>query len=380
MLMPMCSFRIGDWEVSLSKDSKPRELMIELTTECNLNCIHCFRNSMRESFGRMTRDIMERILSEIEITGVKAVSLSGWGEPSCHPDFLWFIKELKTRGVKVLLNTNGTLLSKFAEDLVKLGVDEIVVSVDAVEPEIYKKIRRGSILSECIGGIKALYDAKRRYVSTKPLVGVQFTINTMNFDQIYKLALFANHLGVGLIYISNIIPVSREHEKLACYSSQRCVEEVLKQIDKLAKELLSFWNIYVVKSYLDPMQSFYCPFIESDALFIRWDGKVAPCMHYSHDWKFVLNGIERNIKKVIFGDIKTQSLIDIWRNPDYVQFRFRAKFGYKPSCLDCELQEWCSYTLSNESDCYGNSPTCAHCPYARGLVSCPLLSGLGLFW
>ena len=110
----MCSFRIGDWEVSLSKDSKPRELMIELTTECNLNCIHCFRNSMRESFGRMTRDIMERILSEIEITGVKAVSLSGWGEPSCHPDFLWFIKELKTRGVKVLLNTNGTLLSKFA--------------------------------------------------------------------------------------------------------------------------------------------------------------------------------------------------------------------------------------------------------------------------
>jgi len=376
----MCSFRIGDWEVSLSKDSKPRELMIELTTECNLNCVHCFRNSMRESFGRMTRDIMERILSEIEITGVKAVSLSGWGEPLCHPDFLWFIKELKTRGVKVLLNTNGTLLSKFAEDLVKLGVDEIVVSVDAVEPEIYKKIRRGGILSECIGGIKALYDAKRKYVSTKPLVGVQFTINTMNFDQIYKLALFANHLGVGLIYISNIIPVSREHEKLACYSSQRCVEEVLKQIDKLAKELLSFWNIYVVKSYLAPTQSFHCPFIENDALFIRWDGKVAPCMHYSHDWKFVLNGIERNIKKVIFGDIKTQSLIDIWRNPDYIQFRFKAKFGYKPSCFDCELQEWCSYTFSNESDCYGNSPTCAHCPYARGLVSCPLLSGLGLFW
>lgn len=376
--MGCLSFRIGDWNIALAEDSKPHELMIELTTECNLNCLHCFRNSMREPFGSMTKETMVRILSEIEKNGVKAVSLSGWGEPLYHPDALWFIEELKKRDVRVLLNTNGILLLDNIEKLVRLGVDVIIVSLDATEPETYAEIRRGGSFDLCIKSLRKLCEAKRKYASNRPLIGIQFTINIMNVYNIHKLSLFARKYGIGLIYLSNLIPVSKKHEELACYQNEECVREFSRQIDILGRKIIDIWNVYVSRCYMIPQQTFQCPFIENRALFIRWDGKVAPCMQYSHDWEFFFDGIGRTIKRVIFGDINTESLMDIWRKDEYAQFRFRVAFGYRPSCFDCTLRDWCSYTFSNESDCYGNTPTCAHCPFARGLVSCPLLTPLRL--
>jgi len=370
------TFRIGDWNIALVPDSKPRELMVELTTECNLRCLHCFRNSMNEPFGSMTEGTMERILEEIDNNGIRAVTLSGWGEPLYHPKAIWFIEELKKRDVRVLLNTNGIFLSKHIKKVVELGIDVIVMSIDAVDPVIYARIRKGGSLDACILSLKKLYEAKRELRSDRPLIGIQFTVNTMNVRQISRLSEFARKFGVGLIYLSNIIPVSPAHEKLACYSDEGCIEEFSKQIRIVGKKIVDIWNIYVSKCYMKPQQAFYCPFIDNNAMFIRWDGKVAPCMQYSHDWTFYMKGIRRDIKAVIFGSINNEGVSEIWRKIEYVKFRFRAAFGYKPSCFDCSLEEWCSYTFSNESDCYGNTPTCAHCPFARGLVSCPLLSPL----
>ncbi|MCR8472326.1 MAG: radical SAM protein [Crenarchaeota archaeon] len=372
-VQPQEKFQIGDWEISLVPQSKPRELVIELTTECNLNCLHCFRSSMKEPFGSMSNGTMTRVLEEVSNNNIKAVTLSGLGEPLYHPKALWFIKELKERGARVLLNTNGIFLSKHLNEIIDLGVDALILSIEGLEPETYKLFRIGADLDIAIQCIRGTYSKKRELKSNLPLVGVQFTLTRVNANQIGKLSELIRN-GVGVIIISNIIPISHYYEELACFNDEDCAKLYSEQLEILGRKLVDVWNVFVSRSYTTPQQTFHCPFVENDALFIRWDGKVAPCLHYSHDWVFYMNGTRRSIKSVIFGDVKEESIVDIWRKINYVMFRFKAKFGYKPSCFDCHLRNWCSYTFSNEADCYGNTPTCAHCPLARGLSSCPLVS------
>ncbi len=363
------SFR--NWDVYLSESSFPEEVMVELTTHCNLSCIHCFRNTMKEDFGWMSDDIIRSTLKYIVENNVKRVSLSGWGEPLLHPKALWFIEKLKEKDIFVILNTNGVLLSRFADRIVELCVDEVIVSVDSVRKSTYESIRRGSNIDNILSGLEHVRNLKKEFGSTKPLLSIQFTVNILNYHDIPYLIDFANKFGIGKIVLSNIIPVSRNHEELACYNDEECISRSEEYIRELGRRLAFIWNIQFVKSYFRPQQAFSCPFIDRNALFIRWDGGIAPCINYAHSWRFYYDGVPRDINSVIFGHIR-DGLLNVWRRREYVEFRFRAEFGYRPSCFDCELKDYCYYTLSNDSDCYGNSPTCAHCPYARGLSICPL--------
>ncbi len=364
--------RLGEWIVNVDKASRPYEAMIEVTMKCNLKCIHCFRNNLMEDLGEMELSDFKRVLSNAERAGIKKVVFSGWGEPLVHNDILEMLRLCKERGFTVLLNTNGTLLREYANDLVKLGVDEIVVSVDAVSHELYESIRVGGeidVVTEGLIKIKELMLGKGIW---KPSVSIQFTLNRRNVKELRKLIEYARIVGATHVFISNVIPLStKSEEKIACYLSDDCLYEVKRLGMDLAKISLETKVLITLPSMSISVER-SCPFITKKALFIRWDGGVSPCIYYSHNWRSAFMGVERRIKAVIFGNALKQDLRDIWLSDDYVRFRFRTYFFSMPSCLDCPLVNYCDYTLSNENDCWGNSPTCSHCPYSHGMVRCPL--------
>lgn len=65
------------------------------------------------------------------------------------------------------------------------------------------------------------------------------------------------------------------------------------------------------------------------------------------------------------------SLEDIWNSKAYSQFRKTIYYNLYPSCIDCDLVEGCDMVKSTEVDCYGISPSCADCLWARKFVICP---------
>ncbi|MGC9010355.1 MAG: radical SAM protein, partial [Sulfolobales archaeon] len=83
--------RIGDWVIYLSNESRPKELMIEISTYCNYACIHCFRYGARD-FKQcfMSKDLFMRVINEAKRVGVRRIIFSGWGEPTTHPNFIEF--------------------------------------------------------------------------------------------------------------------------------------------------------------------------------------------------------------------------------------------------------------------------------------------------
>jgi len=323
-----------------------------------------------ESLGVMSKEVFNKVINELGSIDVKKVVFSGWGEPLTHPEIINFLKEVKDLGVYTVLNTNGSLLSRYADDLYRLDVDEIVVSIDSVETDVYESIRVGGMLSDVVKGLLRI-NYLRGY-GVKPTLTLWFTMNAINFNDIIKIPLYARNLGFNRVVLSHTIPLSRDYEEaITIYGNNELITKLTEVFDKLSKEVLAVGGqISLPKSR--PSTERLCPFISNRALFIRWDGYVTTCIHYAHNWRYTFSGVDRYVYAVKFGDLREEKLIDIWRKPEYIRFRFRATFFTQPSCLDCTLVTYCTYTVSNIHDCWGNSPTCAHCPYSHDITRCPL--------
>ncbi|MEM0474357.1 MAG: tungsten cofactor oxidoreductase radical SAM maturase [Zestosphaera sp.] len=365
--------KVGEWILEYV-DSSPKEVMVEVTTSCNYDCIHCFRkNMLNQDLNKlMSVDVFKVVLREAEDARVNKISFSGWGEPLTHPEILSFISEAKKRGFKVLLNTNGYLLPDYVDELFRVGVDELYLSVDGVSEEVYSLMRRGGILSRVSEGLMRLKELKLSSNSSKPEVYIQFTLTKLNVKDLLELPEYVKRVSAHQAVVSNVIPLSREFEKkLSCYSDTECMTIINELRDKLAKRIFATGGKISLPNFSHTSER-SCPFISRNACYIRFDGSVAPCIQYSHSWVSNFASVTRVIKEVVFGNVTREHLRDIWRKPDYVKFRMNTYFFRMPSCFECNLREYCYITLSNESDCWGNTPTCASCPYAHDVVRCPL--------
>lgn len=350
------SLKVGDWTIYLNPSSHPRELMVEITTDCNAKCLHCFRFSIpgfKPSY--MDAELFKHLLDLADEAGVERIVFSGWGEPTVHPSLLDFIGEVKGRGKGLVLNTNGLRLCGVAEALVELNVDEVVVSLSSFKDT---------------SGILELRGRRLTKRSSKPVVKALFTITRLNFNEIRSSVSLAKELGIREIYFSYYIPYIGDGADLDLLSGEAYKVGLVDPFEDLTS-WISGAGVRFAYPGLSPRFSRACPFASNRALFIRCDGVVFPCLYFSRSWNTKVLGTLREIREFPLGDVAKDSLIDIWRSK-YSEMFFRLSFNQLPSCLECPFREGCSFTSSNESDCWGGSPNCAHCPYLHKLSFCPL--------
>ncbi len=367
------ALRIGDWILGIARESRPKELMVEVTTSCNYQCIYCFRNNIigEKLTHMMTPETFMKVVENALEAGVEKISFSGWGEPLVNPNIIEFIRIAKEKGLRVLLNTNGYYLDKYLDDIYRLGVDELVVSMDSDEDDLYRLLRRGGDLGRIVDALLRLKKYRVRDTRRSPDLWINFTLTKYNYKNIVPMIKLAEKLGARMLVVSNMIPLSKEMEEITCYSNEDCAETIEKLKTMLATLSLTH-NVVISLPDIRLRTERRCPFAADKALYIRWDGKVAPCIYYAHHWRNYFMGIEREIYPVILGDLKKDRLIDIWRSPEYLRLRFMTEFSHMPSCLDCPVRDYCILTRDNKADCWGNTPTCAHCPYSRNMTRCPL--------
>src|ERR1700684_3029151 len=106
-------------------DAPPVCLYLEVTNRCNLLCETCPRTfEDLEPPADMSWELFTRIVDQVP--NVARVVLHGVGEPMLVKALPRMIRYLKDRGVYVLFNTNGTLLSaKKHRELIDTGLDEL---------------------------------------------------------------------------------------------------------------------------------------------------------------------------------------------------------------------------------------------------------------
>jgi radical SAM protein with 4Fe4S-binding SPASM domain len=98
------------------------------------------------------------------------VNIGGYGEPLSNPKCFEYLQELDREGVHIALTTNGTMVTRrFAEQLKTLRhLDVVNVSIDSPDPDIYRRIRGGSVEKalEGVGNLAAVLAPSQVHVSS----------------------------------------------------------------------------------------------------------------------------------------------------------------------------------------------------------------------
>ena len=368
------------------------KLYVELTTACNLDCVMCVRRTWKdEGYGPMRWELYQQLMEQLsEFPQPPTIHFGGYGEPMTYPWFLEAIELAKSIGAPVEMTTNGTLLTPdFAQALIDLNVDKIMVSIDGVSPEVYGDIRVHSDFRQVVSNFIELF---RRKVSQrgrglhKPIVGISFVAMKRNIADLGKLPQLAHQIGASEIKVSNVVPYypqladeilyDRALYSLAYRSSPAIPDMSLPKMnldettvpalmDVFDSTVTISWKQSALSKYND-----YCEFTQQGYAVIRRDGAVAPCLELMRDHTVYLLGRPQHVTHYTLGNITEQSLREIWESPEYSDFRRRVReFPYSP-CLTCG---GCERFEENYQDCNENNvfPVCGRCPWAQGFVQCP---------
>ncbi len=370
------------------------KLYIEPTNRCNLNCRTCIRHNWTDPVGMMSDDTFSRAMKGLsQIHPRPTVFFGGFGEPLSHPKIVQMIATVKGLGASAELITNGTLLTpELSQRLTEAGIDVLWVSIDGATQGSYSCIRPGASLPQVLENVANFHNTIKSksiisdcgvFPGSRTKLGIAFVATKRNIADLPKILKLARDFEARHLIVTNVLPHTREmcDELLYDITSTEDLspETVLRinipRIDMTETTRTPLYEImrygtnvsWAGSNFESVMNS--CPFIESGAGVIGWDGSFTPCLSLLHSHTSFVFGRERFSKKWIIGNLEEKSLSDLWNDPEHISFRERVQsFDFAPctSCGGCELAE------SNEEDCWGNDfPTCGGCLWAQGLIQCP---------
>ena len=152
--------------MNILKDSFGRKfpyIRLSISDVCNFKCGYCLPDGYKidKSDNRtfINTEEIKRLARALSELGVSKIRLTG-GEPTIRKDFFEIIKIIKENtGIKkTVITTNGYKLDKIANDIKNSGLDGINISIDSLDPKIFKKITGHDRLEEILRGIKNLQE------------------------------------------------------------------------------------------------------------------------------------------------------------------------------------------------------------------------------
>jgi MoaA/NifB/PqqE/SkfB family radical SAM enzyme/SAM-dependent methyltransferase len=154
-----------DKNITFDKTYLPLDIYIESTNMCNASCHMCPNRMMKRQRGIMDWGLFKRIIYkclEIEGKGLN-IFLHNQGEPLLDPMLAQKVSYIKAKLKKSItaFSTNASLLTKEkSEQLIKAGLDYIVISLDAVNRESYSQIREGLNFNNVVNNVNNLIHLK----------------------------------------------------------------------------------------------------------------------------------------------------------------------------------------------------------------------------
>lgn len=109
----------------------------DLTNRCNNKCPGCC--GVNDNRAELSRHQVNLIADSLAGMGNQGVILSGGGEPLISPQFSHAVRELRNRGMKLGLNSNGLALTRELAELIADNFVYFRISLDAASPELYQK-------------------------------------------------------------------------------------------------------------------------------------------------------------------------------------------------------------------------------------------------
>ena len=181
-------------------------LRVSVTDRCDERCLYCmpegFRGWKPRSETLSDGEVLRAVRAAVAL-GFRKFRFTG-GEPLLRPRIASLLGRVwEEPGVEALgVSTNGTRLAALARELKRAGVRSVNVSLDALDPEVYRRITGGQ-LAPVLAGIQAALREGFEAVKLNCVL-----MRGINESQILPLAAWAAEHGTPLRLIE-LMPLTR---------------------------------------------------------------------------------------------------------------------------------------------------------------------------
>ncbi|TSC54060.1 MAG: Fe-S oxidoreductase [Parcubacteria group bacterium LiPW_30] len=141
-------------DVAISEESS-LNILLRLTDGCNLRCKTCLFSCTVAGPNECTFEHWKGLLDALKNFGVEIVTLTG-GEPMFNPDCIKIVQYAKKIGFKILLLTNGTLITKKNAQVLCENCNQIRVSIDGPDAETHDSVRGKGMFDKVISALMKL--------------------------------------------------------------------------------------------------------------------------------------------------------------------------------------------------------------------------------
>jgi MoaA/NifB/PqqE/SkfB family radical SAM enzyme len=296
---------------------------------------------------------VRRLAGELCRLGTREVMLSG-GEPLLHPEWPEIARLLRAAGCRVIIVTNGLLLTRYVEPLVA-KCDALVVSLDGATAATYAAIRG-------VDGLEAVLRGTRAVAERHPAVTFRATLQRANFRELPDLIRLARSLPVmGISFLAADVSTSAafgreaacagEHELLlpgpAVAAFDRGIALTEEELDEFARLLdraeSEFADLFAARFILDSparlraLHGYFAallgraPFppvrcnVSRYSVVIETDGRLRPC--------FFLPGYSES--RELGEEVGTPDLLAVLNAPEARGMRRSIRAGERAECRRC---------------------------------------------
>jgi len=294
-------------DIRCGRITPPIHVRLKPTNRCQHRCGYCcFRNpglflseGMNET-DEIPRARMRALVADLGRMGVRAVTLSGGGEPLCYAHIEETVRGLADGGVKVAMLTNGGLLTGETAVLLARTAAWVRVSMDAADRETYAAAR-----NVAPSEFDRVCDNVREFAAIRDrrcVLGINLIVTRRNCGDVLAFLRMAHELGADHVKVSNAIVSTRPAEN-AEYMAP-FYDNVKQQIARASAELASLDiidKVHLPDSAAESLEREYtrCPMAQCLTV-IAADQNVYTCQ----DKAYTADGR--------LGSIAESSFADVW--------------------------------------------------------------------
>jgi 12,18-didecarboxysiroheme deacetylase len=342
--------------LQFSADKKP-VVVWNMTKRCNLKCVHCYAQAVApDGTDQISTEQAKAMIDDLAAYGAPVMLFSG-GEPLVRKDLVELAKHATSRGMRAVISTNGTLITKEkAKELKEVGLSYVGISLDGGE-EIHDKFRKVP------GSFKKALEGVANCQAEGLKVGLRFTINKRNQYEVPKLFEIIREREVPRICFYHLVYSGRGSELIKedlDHAETRAVvnlimDETRKLFDAgIPKEVLTVDNhadgplVYYRLLKEDPRRAAEVMELlqmnEGNSTgrgigCISWDGQV----HADQFWR-----------QHTFGNVLERPFSQIWDDPNIeLLAKLKDKKPYvKGRCAACRFLNICGGNFRARAEAY----------------------------
>lgn len=317
------------------KFPRPFRAHVELTSACNLRCVHCYISPNNHTNEISKRDVYI-FLDQLEAMGTMEVIFTG-GEALLHRDIIEILSYARQKDFSVTLLTNGVLIDKeLAISLEKLNLALVQISLYSMSPSVHDKIT----------GLSGSWGKTKKAINTLIQYGVKVEIACPvikeNEDSFQTVTQYGNSIGVS---VSNDLAIMARSDFSRDNLDHRLAPQRIRYVVGQRSHGELDENELMNPSRRDHPDEPVCGMGYS-LICLSSNGDYHPCPGF----------------ELVFGNIHKNTVEEVWKHSREIIALRKINNASFTRCMKCEFLDFCAICPAkfyNESggdllkvDCY----------------------------